>query len=404
MNPKKNRPAFRALTAAGQPGDPQGFAHAIGLYLESRAVRGFLSRTIDGQSRDLEYFVIWAEARGLTRPTDITRPILERYQRTLFYYRKKNGRPLAFSTQRQRLQCLRGLFSFLARQSRILYNPASDLDLPRTHEHLPPPVLTAAEVEQILALPDVNEPFGCRDRALLETLYSTGMRRSELVYLKLADVDTARGTVYIHSGKGGKDRIIPIGERALAWLDRYLTESRPQLVIAPDDGFLFLTYLGQSFDPDHLSYLVARYIDRADLGKKGSCHLFRHTVATLMLDAGADCRYVQELLGHSQLSTTQIYLSVSINKLKAVHAATHPAAFLKPSRPGPEPPLAPTPAPIIAVSPAAPPGPRAAELEDLGPVRTMGPRSAGSRRAFLAALDEEAGDEDAKAPDVGDRL
>ncbi|MBI4870481.1 MAG: site-specific tyrosine recombinase XerC [Candidatus Riflebacteria bacterium] len=398
MNPKKDPAPWRPPDV-GDPADPLGFTRAIADYLEARAMRGDTQHTLHGKAKDLEYFLRWAEPRGLIRPADITRPILERYQRTLFYYRKKNGRPLAFSTQRHRLTVLRSLFGFLARANRILYNPASDLDLPRLRERLPPPVLSSAEIEQVLALPDVTDVYGLRDRALLETFYSTAMRRSELAHLKLPELDFSRGTVTIRSGKGGKDRVVPIGERALAWLERYLAESRPRLVIEPDEGFLFLTYLGQSFDPDHLSYLVARFIDQADLGKSGSCHLIRHSVATLMLEHGADCRYVQELLGHSQLSTTQICLQVTITRLKAVHAATHPGALLKPPRPPDQSPTA-AQVPTPARDDSAPN--TLADLPQPGCVDpSLGYRVEGLRRVLLAALDQEADDDAPERPDPG---
>ena len=141
---------------------------------------------------------------------------------------------------------------------------------------------------------------------MLETLYSTGMRRSELLNLKTDDLDIERGTVFIRQGKGRKDRLIPIGERAVAWVEKYLGEVRPGLVAGRDDGFLFLTELGESMVPEYVTHRMRRYVEAADLGKKGSCHIFRHTMATAMLDNGADVRFVQEMLGHASLATTQI--------------------------------------------------------------------------------------------------
>ena len=153
--------------------------------------------------------------------------------------------------------------------------------------------------------------MGLRDRAILETLYSTGMRRLELIGLSCYDLDRERGTVMIRQGKGKKDRMIPIGERALAWIDQYLESARPDLVVGQDDGTLFLTNAGEAFTPDRLTQMVRDYVDAADIGKRGSCHLFRHTMATLMLENGADIRFIQAMLGHAELSTTQIYTQVS---------------------------------------------------------------------------------------------
>jgi integrase/recombinase XerD len=177
-----------------------------------------------------------------------------------------------------------------------------------------------------MAVPDVSDPLGLRDRAVLETLYSTGMRRMELIGLRLSDIDRDRGTVMIRQGKGKKDRVVPIGERAVCWVERYRDTVRPRLLIGDGAGdTLFLTSLGLPFTADRLSDLVAGYIDRADIGKKGSCHTFRHTMATLLLEAGADIRFIQVMLGHANLATTQIYTQVSIRALVEVHRACHPA-------------------------------------------------------------------------------
>jgi len=142
-------------------------------------------------------------------------------------------------------------------------------------------------------------------------------------------VDRERGTLTIRQGKGKKDRMIPIGERALAWVEKYLRESRPQLALEPDDATLFLTQYGEPFHPDAMSNLARDYIAQANLGKSGSCHTFRHTMATLMLEGGANLRYIQQMLGHAELSTTEIYTHVAIRKLQQIHSATHPGAKLE---------------------------------------------------------------------------
>ena len=194
---------------------------------------------------------------------------------------------------------------------------------------LPMHVLSASDAESVLAQPDVNDSLGLRDRAILETFYSTGMRRLELANLKLYDLDAERGTVTIRQGKGKKDRVIPIGDRASAWVDKYVQDARPQLVVEPDDGIVFLSNAGEPFSLDHLSDLVRVHVDGAKIGKRGACHLFRHTMATLMLENGADIRYIQAMLGHADLKTTQIYTQVSIRHLKQIHSATHPAQLPK---------------------------------------------------------------------------
>lgn len=142
-------------------------------------------------------------------------------------------------------------------------------------------------------------------------------------------LDQERGTLMVRQGKGKKDRMVPIGERAIAWLARYLNDARPQLVLPPDPSTLFLTQEGEEISCHRLTQLVREHVIAADMGKSGACHLFRHTCATLMLEGGADIRYIQEMLGHVELSTTQIYTQVSIRKLKAVHTLTHPGAKLE---------------------------------------------------------------------------
>ena len=259
-------------------------ARAIAEHLAWLRLHNYSPRTVRMRDFYLNAFAAWLEERGVTRPTDVTKPMLERYQRHLFHQRKVDGKPLSFSFQHQHLCALRGFFRWAARQNRILYNPASELEPPRRVRRLPRHVLTIGEVEQVLAQPDVTDPLGLRDRAMLETLYSTGMRRSELCGLTLVDLDSERGTVLIRQGKGQRDRMVPIGERAIAWVDRYVAEVRPHLVVEPDPGVLFLASTGEAVGPDWLSRITHRYVDRAALGKQGSCHLLRHTMATS--DAG----------------------------------------------------------------------------------------------------------------------
>jgi integrase/recombinase XerD len=310
----------------GDRTDPQGMAALCHAYLEWGQVHNYSDHTINHQLRYLNAFIAWASDRGLLRPGEVTKAILERYQRWLFHYRKEDGDPLSFATQKAYLVPVRMWFKWLARHNHILYNPASELELPKPCRTLPRNILTASEAELVMNQPDVHDTLGLRDRAILETFYSTGMRRVELSNLTLYDIDRERGTVLVNQGKGKKDRIIPIGDRALAWVEKYKQESRPKLLVGgkPTD-LLFLTHFGEAFTLDRLSQMVQQYIAAADLGKQGSCHMFRHTMATLMLENGCDLRFIQMMLGHANLSTTQIYTQVSIKKLVEMHRATHPA-------------------------------------------------------------------------------
>jgi integrase/recombinase XerD len=329
--PKKG--SRKPKPVVGDPSDREGLYAWMKRYLEALRIKNYSERTVENRESYLSFFIAWCEARSLSRPQEVTKPILERYQRHLFHLRKENGKPLSFRSQHSRLVPVRAYFKWLARQNVLLWNPASELELPRLERRLPKHVLTASEAEQVLAQPDVREPLGVRDRAILEVLYSTGIRRMEVIGLSVYDLDGDRGTLMVRQGKGKKDRMVPIGEQAVAWVERYLSEVRAGLVVPPDDGRLFLTAAGEEFSPNRLTQLVRGYVNAADTGKKGACHLFRHTMATVMLENGADIRYIQEMLGHVELSTTQIYTQVSIRKLQAVHALTHPTAKLERSAP-----------------------------------------------------------------------
>jgi integrase/recombinase XerD len=323
---RKGEPAMKAPIGDVRDRDSL-YAHLLRFTAWQRE-KNYSAATIEARDVYIRYFLIWCDERGLSRPQDITKPILERYQRYLFLYRKEDGQPLTTRSQHTRVTPLRAFFKWLARNNHILYNPASELELPRLERRLPKHVLTIREAETVLAQPDLGTPTGIRDRAMLETLYSTGMRRMELLNLHLNDIDVDRGTVMIRQGKGKKDRMIPIGERALEWIAKYRDDVRPELAAGSDDGSLFLTHLGEPFTPNRLTQLVRDYVSAAKLGKIGACHLFRHTMATLMLENGADIRFIQAMLGHAELSTTQIYTQVSIRKLKDIHTATHPGRVI----------------------------------------------------------------------------
>lgn len=298
--------------------------------------RNYATGTIHNHRLYVGRFIDWLAERGVTRAQDVTRPMLERYQRVLFHHRKKDGTPLSFAGQHVRLVTIQGFFKWLCRKYYITANPAADLELPKVEKRLPRQVLTAHEAEQVLNQPDLATPIGLRDRAVLEILYSTGMRRKELAGLRLYDLDLERGTVMIREGKGKKDRLLPLGARAAAWLDKYLEEARPKLVVEPDEREVFLCVSGRGLTPGVLGNLVHAYIQQSGVNKSGSCHLFRHAMATLMLENGADLRYVQQMLGHAKLNTTEIYTHVNIQKLIEVHRLTHPAKP-PPNGAGPQP-------------------------------------------------------------------
>jgi integrase/recombinase XerD len=288
-------------------GQPGSLAHQAIAYLENLAVRNYTPNTIEGRRDALKFFLLWAGERDLTDPAAITKPILESHQRHLWRWRKQNGKPLGISTQRSRLGTLKDFFSWLAKQNLIAANPASELELPRPEKRLPKEPLGLHQVEAVIAVPDIRDPLGVRDRAMLELFYSAGIRRSELTQLDLHDLNCERQTLQIRQGKGHKDRVVPVGTRALAWLERYLDEVRPRLALTSHQSALFLTSYGEAFNPDVLSRMVSKFIKKAEIDRPGSCHLLRHTCATHMLEGGADIRFIQQLLGHEKLETTAIY-------------------------------------------------------------------------------------------------
>jgi len=321
-----------------QPSRDDGFdrsnrdtlASLIDSYKKHLDVLGYSPRTIGMHHWTLRSFLQWSHERSLTQATAITKPHLESYQRHLHRYRQQNGKPLAISTQRSRLGALQRLFAWLTKQNHIPANPASELELPKKQHRQLPKGLSKEQLDALLNIPDVRDPLGIRDRAILETLYATAARRSELANLDLTDIDLENATAHIRQGKGGKSRLVPIAKTALHWLQKYLNETRPRLLLDPNEQALFLSGYGERMSATYLGNWVAKTIKEADIGKAGSCHMLRHSCATHMLENGADIRLIQQLLGHSSLDTTSIYTEVAITHLKEVYNRTHPAAKNEP--------------------------------------------------------------------------
>ena len=304
-------------------------------WLESRdySVDGLWTRRAD-----LEEFCSWCSARGVDRPPDLNRTVIDLFQRFISQRPKADGDPLSPQTQGKKLLTIAKYCRWLVRERLILYDPSAELELPRRQIRLPQAVLSIEEIEKILAAPEISTPLGLRNRAILETLYATAIRRSELLHLKLEDLQLGRGVISIRQGKGKKDRFVPVGERATAWIVKYLRDSRPQLETVRSERAVFLSARGVEIAPHYLTELVSTSLTRPESTNPEAVTLLRHTAATLMLEGGADIRFVQELLGHADLKTTQVYTRVSIDKLKSVHSATHPGAKLERRERGPEPP------------------------------------------------------------------
>jgi integrase/recombinase XerD len=299
---------------------------AIELYLRNRAMKGSTEQTLADLRRYLKNFRDWARMRGAEALENVDADLLKQYQRFIFEYRKHDGRPLATASKLAKLVPVRGWVRWLSAQVAVPATLPEVIELPAPDQALPRRLLSTAQIEKVMAVPVTGTPKGCRDRAILELLYATGIRRMELAHLEISDVDLSRGIVRIRHGKGRKDRRIPMGPRAQAWLLAYLEHGRPALPGASGSLVLFPNRTGSPLTLSWLSTLVSTYVRRSGVEEAGSCHLFRHSMATLMLDGGADIRYIQAMLGHAQLSTTQIYTHVSIARLERVYLATHPGA------------------------------------------------------------------------------
>jgi integrase/recombinase XerD len=297
-------------------------------YLDDLRLRNYSRHTVRSAAIHVRLFLTWCEERGLVEPGQLCLAVLQRYQAHLFHHRKEDGRRLSFQSQWDRLGGLRRFVGWLFRHGHLADNPAARLELPRLEKRLPRGVLTVEEAEAVLAQADLATPRGLRDRAVMELLYATGIRRGELERLAVEDVDFAAGLVRVVEGKGKKERLVPLSERAAAWLEKYLEEARPRLVRRRDPGTLFLGRWGEPLQGGQLGKIVHQHVAASGIAKEGSCHMFRHTLATLMLEGGADIRFVQQMLGHATIATTEIYTHVALRKLKEVHAATHPGARL----------------------------------------------------------------------------
>ncbi|MCC7485961.1 MAG: site-specific tyrosine recombinase XerD [Burkholderiales bacterium] len=277
---------------------------------------GLARNTLESYRRDLAQFAAWLAARrGGTLPAAANADI-QAYLAHLF------GRKARASSAARALSSLRRFYGWCVRGGRLAADPTLNVDSPKLPRGLPRS-LTEADVERLLAAPPVEDALGLRDRAMLETLYATGLRVSELVALKLAQVSEDMGVVRV-IGKGSKERLVPLGEEALAWIRRYLDAARPRLLAGRASDDLFVTARAAAMTRQMFWRLLRRHAARAGLAAPLSPHTLRHAFATHLLNHGADLRVVQLLLGHADISTTQIYTHVARERLKVLHAKHHP--------------------------------------------------------------------------------
>jgi integrase/recombinase XerD len=299
-------------TRLGASDGPLVDAYLDELWLE----RGLAENTLTAYRRDLTHLAAWLAPRTLAAA---------RREHLLAYLAERHRRGYSPRSTARILSCVRGFFRFLVARQAIAEDPSMRLESPRLGRPLPAS-LSETEVERLLAAPKVSTTVGLRDRAMLETLYATGMRVSELVGLGLSRVNRHQGAVWV-TGKGGKERLVPLGEEALRWIQRYLDDARPVLSSGGQGSdALFLTGRGSAMTRQAFWYRIKHYARRAEIPAEVSPHTLRHAFATHLLNHGADLRVVQLLLGHADLSTTQIYTHVARTRLKELHRAHHPRA------------------------------------------------------------------------------
>ncbi|HOJ77947.1 MAG TPA: tyrosine recombinase XerC [Bacillota bacterium] len=285
-----------------------------------RVNQNYSEHTLESYGLDLRQFIEFLTAKNYSDMEALNYLVFRSYLADL----KANN--LARTTIARKLSCLRSFFKFLCRQGYLAQNPLLSVATPKRERKLPE-FLYLEELNQLLSLPDGNTPLGIRDQAILELFYSSGLRLQEVVNLQVANLDMSRGYVKVF-GKGSKERIVPLGGAARRSIERYLNEVRPQLIAknGKETKALFLNYQGTRLSGRSIQRLFSKYIKQLALDRKISPHTLRHTFATHLLENGADLRVVQELLGHVDLSSTQIYTHLTKERIRAVYLKSHPRA------------------------------------------------------------------------------
>lgn len=297
-------------------------------YLDLCQAKGQATDTIRGKKSGLRKFLNWSLTQKVYRIDQINMDVLDNYMEYLNSYRQKlNNKPLCSAQKRNLLTFVKTFIEKMHARGLLESNTLVGIELPSKGRALPKALFTQCEVEKILSLPLLFGINGYRDRVVMETFYATGIRRTELLSLDMDDVNLTEQLLRVNRGKGNKERIVPISERTCQWIAMYLSKIRPRIALISSGSALFLANNGKRYRAGKLSEMVGRYVKLSGMKRRGACHLFRHATATIMLDNGAELRHVQEMLGHADISTTQIYTHVSRAKLTEVYNKSHPSAL-----------------------------------------------------------------------------
>jgi integrase/recombinase XerD len=291
-------------------------------YEEDASLR-FSSHTLRGYLFHVRAFTAWLAARGIELSSVRTSDLLA-HQAELAQARKKDGKPYSVGNQQKSASALKSFFRFLVKRSFMLQDPAAALEMPKGDARLPRVILTKDEMAKLLESVKGRSPRALRDRAILETLYATGIRAGELVALTPGDVDTTERTLRVILGKGRKGRMVPLTHAAARAIEAYLAHGRAQLLRHPSDPWLFVSDWGVQCRDSTLNVMIQNHARRAGLKKRVTCHTFRHSVATHLLKGRADIRHIQVLLGHRSLQSTERYTRVEIADLREVVRRAHP--------------------------------------------------------------------------------
>ena len=297
-------------------------------YLEELQLLNRAPLTIRNIRRGLGQLLLFLEMEGVHHLEQLNGDVLQQYQEELAYRLTAKGKQLSARTREKYLCALRGFLVYLYERDFLAVDHSKSVKLPKQPQRLPKIILDHNEIKKILAAPDMHTNEGYRNRIVLEILYDTGIRAAEMTGITTADLDLKNGYLTIRSGKGDKDRVVPLSPRVCKLIDTYLLMIRPAMLKGRDTGHLVLNRWGTKMTPTAVWAIVKRCAQLAGIRKNVTTHTFRHTCATHMLKNGAPIRHIQELLGHESLESTQIYTKVTINDLKEIHAKYHPGESL----------------------------------------------------------------------------